>query len=83
MAYTMGRNSVLIYDMGDSFTEEGKPKDGNTRTTIEPRVRYVMSSRVTLSIFYRRTSVEPEGASRIPATTTNVLGWMYIFLFSN
>lgn len=74
MAYTMGRNSVLIYDMGDSFKEEGKPKDGNIRTTIEPRVKYVMSSRVTLSIFYRRTSVEPEGASRIPATTTNEAG---------
>ncbi|MEN8191494.1 MAG: cell surface protein SprA [Bacteroidota bacterium] len=74
IAYTMGRNAVTIFDMGDSFTEEGKPKDGNTRTTIEPRVRYVMSSRVTLSVFYRRSSVQPEGASRIPATTTNEAG---------
>jgi len=74
LSYTMGRNSVLIYDMGENFDEAGKPKDGNTRTTIEPRIRYVMSSRVTLAIFFRRTSVEPEGASRIPATTTNEAG---------
>ncbi len=74
IAYTTGRNAVTIFDMGDAFTEEGKPKDGNTRTTIEPRIRYVMSSRVTLAIFYRRTSVAPEGASRIPATTTNEAG---------
>jgi len=33
-----------------------------------------MSSRVTLSIFYRRTSIEPEGASRIPPTITNEAG---------
>ena len=74
IAYTTGRNAVTIFDMGEAFTEEGKPKDGNTRTTIEPRIRYVMSSRVTLAIFYRRTSVAPEGASRIPATTTNEAG---------
>ncbi len=74
ISYTMGRNSVLIYDMGENFDEAGKPKDGNIRTTIEPRIRYVMSSRVTLAIFFRRTSVEPEGASRIPATTTNEAG---------
>ncbi|MCK5087962.1 MAG: cell surface protein SprA, partial [Melioribacteraceae bacterium] len=73
-AYTLGRNSVIIYDMGDKFTPEGRPQDGTTRTSFEPRIRYVMSSRVTISIFYRRSSVEPEGASRIPATTTNEAG---------
>jgi len=73
-AYTLGRNSVIIYDMGDKFTPEGRPQDGTTRSSFEPRIRYVMSSRVTISIFYRRSSVEPEGASRIPATTTNEAG---------
>jgi hypothetical protein len=60
--------------MGENFNEEGKPQDGTTRTTIEPRIKYVMSSRVTLSLFYKRTSVEPEGAARIPPTTTNEAG---------
>ncbi len=74
MAYTMGKNSSLIYSMGDSFDEEGKPQNGSKRVTIEPRVKYVMSSRVTISIFYKRTTVEPEGANPMPATTTNEAG---------
>lgn len=74
LAYTQGRNSTLIYSMGEEFKEGGTPQDGTKRVTIEPRVKYVMSSRVTLSLFYKRTSVEPEGASKIPATTTNEAG---------
>ncbi len=73
LSYTSSQNSVLIFEM-DNFDEEGIPQDGTTRTTIEPRIRYVMSSRVTLSLFYRRTQVEPEGVSRIPPTTTNEAG---------
>ena len=72
-SFTSGQNSVVVFEM-DNFKEEGKPQDGTTRTTIEPRIKYVMSSRVTLSLFYKRTSVEPEGASRIPPTTTNEAG---------
>lgn len=73
-AFTSGQNSVVIYEMGEKFTEKGKPQDGTIRTTLEPRIKYVMSSRVTLSVFYRRSSVQPEGASRIPPTTTNEAG---------
>lgn len=73
-SYTSGQNSSVVFDMGPDFNEEGKPQDGTTRTTIEPRIKYVMSSRVTLSLFYKRTSVEPEGAARIPPTTTNEAG---------
>jgi len=60
--------------MGEGFKESGTPQDGNKRVTIEPRIKYVMSARVTLSIFYKRMTVEPEGASKIPATTTNEAG---------
>jgi len=73
LSYTSGKNSIVRFDM-DNFTEDGKPQDGTTRTTIEPRIRYVMSARVTLALFYKRISVEPEGASRIPPTTTNEAG---------
>lgn len=72
-SYTSGNNSVLIFEM-DNFKEEGKPQDGTIRTTIEPRVKYVMSQRVTLSLFYKMTTVEPEGAARIPPTSTNEAG---------
>ncbi len=73
LSYTSSRNSVVVFEM-DNFTEEGKPQDGTTRTSIEPRIKYVISSKVTLSLFYKRTSVAPEGASRIPPTTTNEAG---------
>ncbi len=72
-SYTSGKNSTVIFDM-DNFSENGKPQNGTTRTTLEPRVKYVMSSRVTLSVYYKRTTVKPEGASRIPPTTTNEAG---------
>jgi len=72
-SYTMGKTSSVKYDM-QYFREEGTPLEGSTRTTMEPRLKYVMSSKVTLSLFYTRTTVEPEGASAVPATTTNVAG---------
>lgn len=73
LSYTTSENSSVIYEM-DNFKEDGTPQDGTTRTSIEPRVKYVMSSRVTLSLFYKRTSVEPKGAARVPPTTTNEAG---------
>ncbi len=73
LSYTSSKNSVVRYDMLN-FTEEGTPQDGTLRTTLEPRIKYTISSKVTLSIFYRRTAVEPEGAARIPPTTTNEAG---------
>jgi cell surface protein SprA len=73
LAYTLTQNSVVRYEM-NNFNEEGIPQDGTTRTTIEPRIRYTISSKVTLSIFYKRSTVEPEGAARIPPTTTNEAG---------
>ncbi|MCU7493178.1 MAG: cell surface protein SprA [Ignavibacteria bacterium] len=73
LAYTRSQNSVVNYNM-DKFTEGGIPQDGTVRTTMEPRIKYVISSKVTLSIFYKRSSVQPEGAARISATTTNEAG---------
>lgn len=72
-SYTSAKTSSVIYEM-DNWKDAGTPQEGKTSTTIEPKIKYVMSSRVTLSIFYRRTSIEPEGASRIPPTTTNEAG---------
>ena len=73
LAYSNARNAAVRYNMLD-FKEEGIPQDGTTRVTIEPRIKYTISAKVTLSIFYKRSTVEPEGASRIPPTTTNEAG---------
>ncbi|MEW6701375.1 MAG: cell surface protein SprA, partial [Bacteroidota bacterium] len=71
--YTSGKTSSIIFEM-DQFKESGIQQGGKTNTIIEPKIKYVMSSRVTLSIFYRRTSIEPVGAERISPTTTNEAG---------
>lgn len=73
LAYSSTRSASIRYDM-KAFTEEGTPQDGTTRVTIEPRIKYTISAKVTLSIFFKRSTVEPEGASRIPPTTTNEAG---------
>ncbi len=73
ISFTQMKNSVVDYDMLN-FKEEGIPRDGTIRTTLEPRIRYVISSRLVIAIYYRRTKVEPEGASKIPPTTTNEAG---------
>jgi cell surface protein SprA len=73
LSYTLTQNSVVRYEM-DNFSEAGTPQNGTTRTTIEPRIRYTISSKVTISLFYKRSTVEPEGAARISPTTTNEAG---------
>ncbi len=75
LAYTNTRNAAIRYEMSKiPFNEDGIPQDGTTRVTIEPRIKYTISAKVTLSIFYKRSTVEPEGASRIPPTTSNEAG---------
>nr|MBP6672512.1 cell surface protein SprA [Bacteroidota bacterium] len=71
--YSMGKNSRTTFDAkGNTFNTKGTPGEGSTRTQMEPRVRYVLSSRVTASLFYRYTKIEPDaGGSRIPGSTSN------------
>lgn len=73
LSYSSSTNSSILFEM-DNFNEEGTPQDGTIRSSIEPRIKYIISSRVTLALFYKRTSIEPEGAARIPPTTTNEMG---------
>lgn len=72
-SYSNTKNSTVFFDMNE-FTEEGTPQDGTTRTSLEPRIKYVISSRVTLSVFYKRSSIAPEGAARVTASTINEAG---------
>ena len=76
MTYSRTKNSRRRYEVNTLETNlDGTPQEGSTRTVMEPRIRYVLSSRVTASIFYRYTRVSPdEGGSTIPGTTTNEAG---------
>lgn len=74
--FTLSENSANSYDVLTlAQDQKGIPQGGTTRTQMEPRIRYILSSRVSLAIFYRYTSIKPdEGGSNIPGTTTNEAG---------
>lgn len=76
MTYSRTKNSRKQYKPEElSINPEGQPQDGSTRTLMEPRIRYVLSSRVTAAIFYRYTSTEPDASgSLIFGSTTNEAG---------
>ncbi len=73
VSYSSTQSSSILYDM-TQFTEAGVPQNGTKRTTLNPSVKYVISQRVTMSVFYKRSKTEPEGAARISPTTTNEAG---------
>jgi hypothetical protein len=62
-----------VYDLkAVTFKKDGTPMEGSSRTIIEPRIQYILSSRVTASIYYKYTTLKPDaGGSRIPGSTTN------------
>jgi cell surface protein SprA len=74
--YSISKNARTLFDPTLlSSNAEGTPLEGTTRTSMEPRFRYGLSSRVTASLFYRFTSVQPdEGGSTTFGTTTNEAG---------
>jgi hypothetical protein len=58
-----------------SINQEGIPMEGQTRTRLEPRIRYVLSSRVTASLFYTYIRTAPDAAgSTVIGTTSNEAG---------
>lgn len=75
-SYSITKNTRRQYEVARlDVNAEGSPLDGTTRTVIEPRIRYILSSRVTASIYYRYTKVAPDDSgSRIPGSTTNEAG---------
>ncbi len=76
--YTYSNNARQTYTSlraengTDPGLDGGVPGEGSARSVTEPRIRYVLSSRVTASLFYRYTKVTPDaGGSTIPGSTTN------------
>ncbi|MFI5251833.1 MAG: cell surface protein SprA [Bacteroidota bacterium] len=74
--YSLSKNSRRLYDPNLlEASPDGTPLEGTTRTTMEPRFRYGLSSRVTASLFFRYTSIKPdEGGSTIFGTSTSEAG---------
>lgn len=70
LAFSTNKSDSYTFQVSD-LSLGGQPREGTTRITIEPRVRYVVSQRVTSSLFYRYQRTRPDAAvgSRIPGTT--------------
>ncbi|MEK9137313.1 MAG: hypothetical protein AAB393_09325, partial [Bacteroidota bacterium] len=75
-SYSLTKNSRKTYDITKlDVNVNGQPLEGSTRTVIEPRIKYVLSSRVTASVYYRYTKIAPDDSgSRIPGSTVNEAG---------
>ena len=73
VTYGLTSNSRRIYDFSqENLNTAGNPLEGLDNTTLEPRIRYTLSSRVNATVYYRYTKVSPgEGGSRIPGSTVN------------
>jgi hypothetical protein len=69
--YSYTHNASLLYNF-TSFQKDGTPMEGTGRTSIEPRIRYTLSERVTASVYYRYSRTAPDdGGSQVPGSTTN------------
>ncbi len=75
-SYSYSKNARRVFDLNAvEFKKEGTPLEGSSRTILEPRIRYILSSRVTASTYYKYTKLKPdEGGSRIPGSTTIEFG---------
>lgn len=76
ISYSVTKNSRQTYDVSKlDVNVQGTPLEGTTRTVMEPRIKYVLSQRVTASVYYRFTKIAPDDSgSRIPGSTTNEAG---------
>ena len=75
-SYSITKNSRKTYDIATlDRGAKGVPVEGTTRTLMEPRISYVLSSRVSASVYYRYTKIAPDDfGSRIPGSTVNEAG---------
>jgi len=83
ITYSNSHNSSLRYDFND-FRKDGMPMQGSSTTTIEPRIRYTLSERVTASLYYRYSKLSPDaGGATISGSTTNEAEWILTSLLNN
>ena len=71
-SYSYSKNNRRVFDFKKEFKKDGDPLEGTIRTSLEPRIRYTLSARVTASIYYKYSKMKPDaGGSRIPGSTIN------------
>jgi cell surface protein SprA len=69
--YGYSHNASVSYDF-NAFQKDGLPMNGLGNTSIEPRIRYTLSERITASVYYRYSRIAPDaGGSNTPGSTTN------------
>jgi cell surface protein SprA len=76
-SYSLTKNTRRQFEIKQikNLNTEGTPLEGSTRTTLEPRIKYVLSQRVNASVYYRLTKITPDAqGSAIPGSTTNEAG---------
>ncbi len=59
----------------DQLGTDGDIIDGLTRTTIQPELKYVLSNKVTASVYYKKTATKPDQGSTTPGQTVNEFGF--------
>jgi len=76
MTFSLTKNTRQRYDPTTlSSDQTGVPLDGSTQTNMEPSIRYVLSTRVTASLYYKYSNTSPAaGGSLIFGTTSNEAG---------
>jgi len=76
MTFSLTKNVRQRYDPTTlSSDQTGVPLDGSTQTNMEPSIRYVLSTRVTASLYYKYSNTSPAaGGSLIFGTTSNEAG---------
>jgi cell surface protein SprA len=69
-SFSLNKTASFVYEIND-LEGGGQPREGTTRITVEPRVRYTVSQRVQSSVFYRYQRTKPDSSvgSRVPGTT--------------
>ena len=73
ITYRVSKDTKRVFDLSvDPFVPDGTPLGGQSQTRIEPRIKYILSSRVTASVYYKYTKLAPDaGGSIVPGSTTN------------
>ena len=73
--FSIKDNSRATFDVSDEASldgNEGRELQGDTQITLEPRIRYSISNRVTASFFFRYDATLTAGAANPGFSTTQV-----------
>ncbi len=64
--FSLTKNARTEYDPTLlSSNQDGSPLDGSTQTNMEPQIRYVLSTRVTASIYYKYSKTAPDASGSL------------------